>query len=73
MSDRIKTRPFDPVEYLDTPEAVRAYIEEQEAEIERLRRIIDSRPAINAALPDSYIAWSQQIYLVDALDGVPRQ
>lgn len=35
-------------------------------EIERLQRIIDSRPAINAALPDSYIKWSQTIYAMEA-------
>ncbi|MHC2163162.1 hypothetical protein [Bradyrhizobium ottawaense] len=35
---------------------------EAKAEIARLQRIIDSRPAINAALPDSYIQWSQSIY-----------
>ena len=35
-------------------------------EIERLRAIIDGRPAINAALPHSYIEWSQNIYLLDA-------
>jgi hypothetical protein len=34
-------------------------------EIDRLQRIIDSRPAINAALPDSYIEWSQGIYTID--------
>lgn len=34
----------------------------QAKEIERLQRIIDSRPAINAALPESYIQWSQSIY-----------
>lgn len=39
------------------------------AENERLQRIIDSRPAINAALPESYIAWSQSIYLMESLTG----
>lgn len=34
-------------------------------EIERLQRIIDSRPAINAALPQSYIDWSQSLYQLD--------
>lgn len=36
-------------------------------EIERLQRIIDSRPAINAGLPETYIAWSQSIYVLDAI------
>lgn len=35
-------------------------------EIDRLQRIIDSRPAINAGLPGTYIAWSQGIYQTDA-------
>lgn len=34
-------------------------------EIDRLRRIIDSRPAINACLPETYIEWSQGIYMSD--------
>lgn len=34
-------------------------------EIERLQRIIDSRPAINAGLPETYIEWSQGIYMAD--------
>lgn len=43
-----------------------------EAERERLQALLDSRPAINAALPGSYIAWSQNIYVTEArraLDG----
>jgi len=35
-------------------------------EIERLQRIIDSRPAINAGLPETYIIWSQSIYAMEA-------
>lgn len=42
------------------------------AEIARLQRIIDSRPAINAALPESYIKWSQEIYLTDFLQVAGR-
>jgi hypothetical protein len=34
-------------------------------ERDRLQRVIDSRPAINAALPESYIEWSQSIYAMD--------
>ncbi|MGL4296926.1 MAG: hypothetical protein ACRCTG_14535 [Aestuariivirga sp.] len=37
-------------------------LREAEAEREHLQGILDSRPAINAALPDSYIRWSQAIY-----------
>ena len=32
------------------------------AEVTRLQRVIDSRPAINAGLPESYIEWSRSIY-----------
>jgi len=31
----------------------------------RLRHIIDSRPAINAGLPETYIEWSQGVYQCD--------
>jgi hypothetical protein len=34
-------------------------------ERDRLQLIIDSRPAINAALPGSYVEWSQSIYAMD--------
>ena len=34
-------------------------------EIDRLQRIIDSRPAINAGLPGTYIEWSKLIYSAD--------
>jgi hypothetical protein len=34
-------------------------------ERDRLQRIIDSRPAINAGLPETYIAWSRSIYALD--------
>ena len=40
--------------------------EKAEAEVVRLQRIIDSRPAINAGLPETYIKWSQSIYQVEA-------
>ena len=49
--------------------AMRQRIEELEAQVERLQRIIDSRPAINAALPASYIDWSQKIYLLDFIQA----
>ena len=38
-------------------------------EIERLQRIIDSRPAINAGLPQTYIDWSRGIYQCDVLQA----
>ena len=39
-------------------------------EIDRLQRIIDSRPAINAGLPETYVEWSQGIYATDYLQAV---
>lgn len=39
---------------------------------ERLIRIIDSRPAINAGLPQTYIDWSQSLYLVDYHTGAEQ-
>ena len=35
-------------------------------EIDRLQRIIDSRPAINAGLQQAYIEWSHSIYAMEA-------
>lgn len=34
-------------------------------ECKRLQAIIDSRPAINAGLPETYIKWSQSIYAME--------
>lgn len=38
---------------------------ELEKEVARLQKLIDSRPAINAGLPQTYIEWSQGIYLLE--------
>jgi len=43
--------------------------EQLRAEVERLQTILDSRPAINAGLPESYIKWSQSIYVLDAVQA----
>lgn len=37
------------------------------AENKRLQQIINARPAINAGLPETYIEWSQNLYLLDAI------
>lgn len=42
-------------------------------EIDRLRRIIDSRPAINAGLPGTYIEWSQKVAALDFIADEVRQ
>lgn len=42
-------------------------------EIERLQRIIDSRPAINAGLPESYVLWSQSIYELEFVRATGAQ
>lgn len=44
-----------------------AALEAAAAEIARLQAIIDSRPAINAGLPKTYIEWSRAIYEVEAI------
>ena len=44
----------------------RAAVEPYQAEIARMQRIIDSRPAINAGLPQTYIEWSHSIYQMEA-------
>jgi hypothetical protein len=35
--------------------------------IERLQTILDSRPAINAGLPESYINWAHGIYAAEVM------
>lgn len=45
-------------------------IAELAEENERLQRIIDSRPAINAGLPDTYINWSQQIVQTEIAQAI---
>lgn len=44
----------------------RSAIEPYKDEVARLQRIIDSRPAINAGLPQTYIEWSHSIYQMEA-------
>lgn len=35
------------------------------AENEALRKVLNSRPAINAGLPGTYIEWSSKVYAMD--------
>jgi hypothetical protein len=42
-----------------------ARLEAAEAECARLQRVIDSRPAINAGLPETYIEWSRGVYALE--------
>lgn len=44
-----------------------------ERRLNRLQNVIDSRPAINAGLPESYIKWSQLIYAMDAVHTTETQ
>ncbi len=75
MSDIVKRlrgdRPvtqFDAAGRLNTYDAVPSQLEREAAdEIERLQKIIDSRPAINAGLPETYIQWSRSIYEMEAV------
>ncbi len=48
-----------------------AALEVASAEVARLQRILDSRPAINAGLPDTYVAWSQSIYVMEITGSTP--
>lgn len=41
-------------------------LEDAKAEIAFLQELLDSRPAINAGLPETYIKWSQGIYVIEA-------
>ena len=45
------------------------HIDTQAAEIERLQRIIDSRPAINAGLVEAYVKWTGSIYALDVMNA----
>lgn len=53
--------------------AIMAAKAEVEAERDLLQDILDGRPAINAALPGSYIRWSQAIYSGDAARAAIRK
>jgi hypothetical protein len=47
-------------------EAQTAEIRSLREQVARLQAIIDSRPAINAGLPETYIKWSQSVMLTEA-------
>lgn len=51
---------------------LRRELEEARGEAAMLQDIIDSRPAINAGLPETYIRWSQSIYSGDAIRAALR-
>ncbi len=42
--------------------AAASMLREQHAEIARLQRIIDTRPAMNSGIAEAYVAWSSGIY-----------
>lgn len=47
-------------------------LEEAEAKAARFRDLLMSRPATNAALPQSYVEWNSRMYLVDG-EGFVRE
>lgn len=49
---------------MDLDELALAYVKLR-TEYARLQAVIDGRPAINAGLPESYIKWSQSIYVME--------
>jgi hypothetical protein len=51
---------------------VAAALRDVEAERELLQDILDSRPAINAGLPETFVRWSQSIYSGEAFRAVAK-
>lgn len=52
-------------EYERKDHATKCLMGRLKADRDRLQRLLDSRPAINAGLPETYIAWSRQVYESD--------
>ncbi|PWE54372.1 hypothetical protein DEM27_19855 [Metarhizobium album] len=52
---------------MDAKVSLQQQLAEMRAERDLLQDILDSRPAINAALPESYNRWSQAIYSGDVV------
>ena len=61
---------LDSIHYHPEAHEAAKMLRQQHAEIERLQRIIDSRPAINDGLPETYIKWSQGIYASEYVQDV---
>ncbi len=53
-------------------DVMRSENESLKKEVERLQYLIDSRPAINAGLPRTYVLWSQSIYEIDILRSIGK-
>ncbi len=53
-------------------DVMRSENESLKKEVERLQYLIDSRPAINAGLPQTYVLWSQSIYEIDILRSIGK-
>jgi hypothetical protein len=54
------------VELINRHAEALAEIRSLREQVARLQAIIDSRPAINAGLPETYIKWSQSVMLTEA-------
>lgn len=52
---------------------MRQQLKQMTTERDRLQSIIDSRPAINVGLPETYIKWSQSIYVLEAAHVLETQ
>lgn len=50
--------------------AIAAALQAERDKADKLQNILDHRPAINAGLPETYIKWSQGIYVVEAKDAL---
>ena len=76
MTEKIKTRPFDPAEYLDTDEAIAAYIEEA-LQIGEPAFIADALGVVARARGMSHIAKEaglgrESLYKALSADGNPE-
>lgn len=60
-------------EAADEIERLTRALSEARAESDLLQDVLDSRPAINAGLPETYIRWSQSIYSGDIVRAAIRQ
>lgn len=52
--------------FYEKPSAEMSEIEILRADNERMRDLLDRRPALNAGLYESYVAWTRLCYISDA-------
>lgn len=57
----------------DENTALRRALANERDRAERLQMVLDSRPAINAGLPESYVRWSAQVGEMEFLRAVCQE